>query len=328
MSAETKLRLTLVEDFDDPRLDGGTWDRLLASGSTNAVFLTFAWQREWWRAFSADRLLVVLAGGEKAPTAIAPLFAMDDMLFLVGSGGSDYLDFIGSMDEATLAAMLDTARRELPEFEGITLFHVPLASKTTTLLEGVAERLDLELVREGGMAAPYLDLTAAERVQAATARRKLRKEEARMRNAGPLVVRTAQQEDLDPWLEVFLSQHTARWTAAGEEGIERDDARAFYRAVVHAGHRAGWLRFTMLEWRGRSAAFDITLAHGGRHLSYLVSRDASIRGYSPGRILERHVIARAAEEGARCFDYGLGDEEYKLHYASGVAEVANWSLYP
>jgi CelD/BcsL family acetyltransferase involved in cellulose biosynthesis len=84
----------------------------------------------------------------------------------------------------------------------------------------------------------------------------------------------------------------------------------------------------MLEWKGQPAAFNIALVRGSRHLTYLVSRDPAIRGRSPGKLLDAYVIKQALDAGARCFDFGLGDEDYKLHHASGVAEVANWSLYP
>jgi len=250
------------------------------------------------------------------------------MLFLVGSGGSDYLDFVGEPDEATLARMLDAARRALPEFLGIGLYHLPLRSRTTSLLPGVAERLGLELHCEGGMSAPYVDLSDPARVAQMLGRRSVRKEEARMERAGPLRIRTATDDELDEWLELFFEQHSARWRAAGEEGIAREDARSFYRAIVHSGKRAGWLRFTMLEWRGAPAAFDISLLRGARQITYLVSRDPSIHDYSPGRVLQRHVVKAALEAGVRFFDFGLGDEEYKLLNASGVDEVANWFLYP
>jgi CelD/BcsL family acetyltransferase involved in cellulose biosynthesis len=318
----------LFDTFEELPVDAASWDRLLACGSTDVVFLTLEWQRIWWENYRGERLLLITADEEGEPTALAPLFVLGDMLFLVGSGDSDYLDFIGDLDEATLAAMLAAACRELPDFAGIRLYHLPVASKTTALLPGVAARLGLELHPEGGMSAPYLDLTDAERVRQVVERRKLRKEENRMRRGGAMRFRSATMEDLDLWLEEFFAQHTARWAAAGEQGLDRSDIRSFCRAIAHTGQARGWLRFTMLEWCDRPAAFDITLTRGSRHLSYLVSRDASLRAYSPGKLLEAHVIKEALGAGARCYDFGLGDEEYKLAHATGVAEVANWALWP
>jgi CelD/BcsL family acetyltransferase involved in cellulose biosynthesis len=326
-AADTKLDITVLEDFEDPALEWHRWDDLLVS-STDVVFLTLDWQRQWWRAFGGERLLLVVAERHGEPVAIAPLFVSGEMLFLVGSGGSDYLDFIGAPEEDVLAAMLDIARNRISGFAGIGLYHVPLGSGTTALLPGVAARLGLELHREGGMTGPYADLTDAAMVQRLTGRRSVRKEETRMRRAGPLRTRVAASDELDRWLELFFVQHASRWGAVGETGLEREDARAFCRAIVHAGHWAGWLRFTMLEWRDAPVAFDISLLHGARQLCYLVARDPAIRAYSPGRVLQAHVVTDALARGVRRFDFGLGDEDYKLRVASGVTEVANWFLYP
>ena len=267
----------------------------------------------------------MLAERDGAVCAIAPLFAAKEMLFLVGSDGSDYIDFIGELDEATLAAMLDAARRELSDCVGVGLYHIPLRSRTTSLLPGVAELMGLKLFREGGMRAPYAELDDPLRVRELVARRSLRKAEARMQRAGPLRFALAAAEELDEWLELLFEQYGARW---GDAEIVDEDARSFYRAIVHRGHREGWLSFSMLEWRGVPVAFDITLIRGERHLSYMSSRDPSISEHSPGKILQRHVVKAAVDAGARVFDYGLGEEQYKLDDASGVEEVANWFLYP
>ena len=303
------------------------WDQLVAR-SSDVAFMTLEWQREWWRAFGGDRLLLVVAERNGEPSAIAPLFASDGMLFLVGSDGSDYLDFIGELDAVTLATMLQAAARELTEFVGVGLYHVPSRSRTTSLLPQVAEILGLKLFREGGMAAPYADLGDPARVQHLLERRSVRKAEARMRRAGPLALRTATESEYGEWLELFFEQYTARWQVAGEEPVVGEDARTFYRAIIPRGLLGGWLGFAMLEWRDAPAAFDISLRRGERHMSYLSSLDPAIREHSPGKVLQRYLVKAALEAGARVYDLGLGDEEFKLNDASDVDEVGNWFLYP
>jgi CelD/BcsL family acetyltransferase involved in cellulose biosynthesis len=322
------LAVTVIDDFEHAALDGQVWDRLLALGETDVVFLTLGWQREWWRAYGGDRLMLVVAEEHGEPQAIAPLFALEGMLFFVGSGESDYLDFIGEPDEPTLAAMLDAARRQVPDFHGIALSQVPTESRTTSLLPGIAMRLGLELHLESDIGAPYLDLSDAQAVSAVVDRRRLRSEENRMAREAPLRIRTATDEDLDPWLECFFMQHTNRWRDEGDAQFTDERHRTFCQRIVHTGHRAGWVRFSMLEWKGGPAAFDITLVHRDRHLALLVSRDTSISRYSPPRILQNHVIKSALAAGARRYDFGLGEEPHKLAHASALPRVASWQLWP
>lgn len=327
-AAATDVRIRVLDDFDAPGLDGQRWNALLAAGPTDVVCLTHEWQRLWWGARGDERLAIVLAERDGEQLALAPLFAVEGSVSLVGSGGSDFLDFIGRPDEALLAAMLKAACDAAPGFAAIELYHVPVESPTTAMLPGIAARLGLELHREEAHGAPYADLADAELVERLTARRSVRKEEARMRRASPLLLREAGAEELEPLVELFLEQHAARWRAAGEESFNRRGAREFVRAVVLAGRRGGWAQLTLLEWRGQPAAIDISLTRGSTQLSWLVSRDPAIHDYSPGRVLRAHVIREAVRAGKRRFEFGLGEEDYKLRDASGVTRLADWFLYP
>jgi CelD/BcsL family acetyltransferase involved in cellulose biosynthesis len=328
-AATSRLTVRVLEDFEDPALDSARWDRLLADGPTNVACLTLDWQREWWRAFGCDRdhLMLVIAEEAGEPRAIAPLYADGDILYL-GSDESDAVDFIGHVDEHTLTEILAAARRRLPEFLGIQLYHVPAESSTTALLPGVAIGLGLDLRCMYIIGAPYLDLTDVERVIQVVERRKLRKQARSMSRESPVQIRLAGSEDLDPWLDRFFAQHVARWTDRGDVKFNDERRRDFCWALVHAGHHAGWLRFTMLEWKGIPAAFDITLVRGDRHLAFLVSRDPSITHHSPGKHLEAHVIRAALESGARRYEFGIGDQTYKRSRASATPRLVTWAMWP
>jgi CelD/BcsL family acetyltransferase involved in cellulose biosynthesis len=327
-AAATGLRVSVLEDFDAPALDARRWNGLLARSATDVVFLTAEWQRLWWQAFADEQLLIVLAERDGEAVALAPVFAVEGSVSLVGSGNSDYLDFIGPPDEAVLAAMLEAARDAADDFSGIELYHLPLDSPTTAMLPGLAARLGLELHSEDAPGGPYAELADAELAERLTARRSARKEEARMRRSGELNVRAAESAELDALVDLFFEQHGERWQAAGERSFDRRGSREFVRSVVHAGHGEGWVRLTVLEWKGQPAALDISAIRGATQLTWLVSRDPSIREYSPGRVLRAHVIREARAAGIRRFDFGLGEEDYKLRDASGVTRLANWFLYP
>lgn len=326
-AADPGLQIRSCTSLDDPALAAAEWDGLVAQG-TDVVFLTRAWQLLWWRAVAKDPALIVLAERAGRPLAIAPLCAADGTLLLAGSGNADYLDFIGRPDEDTLVAMLEAARARVSGFCGIELYHLPSHSPTCAMLPAVAARLGLELECEDEIGAPYADLTDADVVAGLTARRSVRKEEARMRRAAPFAVRGAEPAELDGLLDLFFRQHAARWEAAGEVSFNHPRSRRIVRDVVQSGAREGWAQVTLLEWRGEPAALDIGLIRGATQLSWLVSRDPAIEYFSPGRVLSAHVARAALERGMRRLDFGLGEEEYKLRDASGIAHVASWAMYP
>jgi CelD/BcsL family acetyltransferase involved in cellulose biosynthesis len=148
-----------------------------------------------------------------------------------------------------------------------------------------------------------------------------------MRRDAKLEVRAAGAAESAELVETFLRQHGARWREAGEETFDRPGSRELVRAVVEEGVRDGWVRLTVLEWDGAPAAIDISLLAGGTQMSWLASRDPAIRDYSPGRVLQAHVVRGAIADGRRRYDFGLGEEEYKLRDASGVTGISNWFMY-
>jgi len=326
-AADPGVRIRTCTSLDDPALAAAQWDGLVAQG-TDVVFLTRAWQLLWWGAVAKAPALTVLAERAGRPFAIAPLYAAEGTLLLAGSGNADYLDFIGRPDEDTLVAMLQTAREQVHGFSGIELYHLPANSPTCAMLPDVAKRLGLELECEDEIGAPYADLTDAELVARLTSRRSARKEEARMRRAAPLAVRTAGSAELDGLIDVFFRQHAARWEAAGQVSFDSPRSRQIVRDVVHRGFREGWAQITVLEWRGEPAALDIGLIRGATQMSWLVSRDPAIEDFSPGRVLGAHVARGAVQRGMRRLDFGLGEEEHKLRQASGIARVTSWAMYP
>ncbi len=323
----SRSELRLLSGFEALRDEEQRWRSALA-GSWAAPFLLPGWQQEWWKAFGGEQLLLAAALRDGRLHALVPMFAQEQMLFLVGSGGSDYLDVVGSPDADELAGMIAAAREQLEGFAGIRFYHLPDSSPTVALLPAAAERLDLELYREETAAGRWADLRDAAQLAHLLDRRSVRKEEARMRRAGKLALRAARADQLDSWLETFFSMHSARWSPEREGAAVDRRGRLFVRAIAHRGLAEGWLRMTMLEWRGAPAAFDIGLLHGERRISYLVARDPAIREHSPGRVLIRLLAAAALEEGASVLDFGLGEEDYKLRNAPEAAPVANWGLYP
>jgi CelD/BcsL family acetyltransferase involved in cellulose biosynthesis len=326
------LAVRAMGGFDDPHFGATAWDALLAAGDTDVVFLTWHWQRAWWQSFGRGELMLLLAERDGVPLALAPLFADSGMVFFVGAGGSDYLGFVGSVAEpAVLDALLGAARERAPGFLGFLLHHVPDTSRTGALLRAAAGRLGLQCVQQGTLPAPTLALhDDPARALAATRKKSLLRHEAGLRRAGALSIHAASSAaDVLPQLDDFFAQHVARWAQTPWPSLFLDAAqRAFYVRLAEAGAEAGWLRFTRLDWNGDAAAYHFGFCHGGSYLWYKPSFDIALARRSPGEVLLRQLLLTAIAEGAREFDFGIGDEPFKQRFATGARSVENWGLYP
>lgn len=329
--SEARVASRRLLGFNDTCLGSDRWQALLGSGSSDVVFLTWQWQSAWWETFRRGELLLICAERDGEIVAAAPLFTDAGMVYLVGSGGSDYLDFVGDVnDPEVLDSLLTEARRHVRDFIGFVFYHVPDASPTSRLLKQSAERLGLAIFEESGLPAPVLDAnTHPGALHAAIAKKSLvRHERYFVREGGLDVEHETHATEILPLLDEFFTQHQARWAGTDSPSLFLDDQqRQFYRALTTSASDEGWLRFTRILWKGEAIAFHFGFCYRGTFMWYKPSFDIGVARRSPGEVLLRQLLVAASNEPVTAFDFGLGDETFKSRFATEVHHVTSWGLY-
>jgi CelD/BcsL family acetyltransferase involved in cellulose biosynthesis len=328
----SSITTRFLNSFDDPILGTEQWEKLLASGDTDTVFLTWQWQRAWWESFGRGDLLLIIAQRANQIVALAPLFSEAGMIFFVGSGGSDYLDFVGDIsDPEILYELLKTASEQVPDFLGFRFYLVPDTSHTGQRLQEVASQLNLICFDEGSLPAPALAIAAQPEVaHAAIHKKSLVRHENSFRRDGRLRVQHLQNGvDILPHLSIFFHQHIKRWEKTPYPSLFlNQNQRDFYQRLTCIAARTGWLRFTRLDWEDRPIAFHFGFSYHGSFLWYKPSFAIDLARRSPGEVLLRQLLLAAIAEGAETFDFGIGDEAFKQRFATHVNYVRTWGLYP
>ncbi len=326
------VNVELLEGFDDPRCGATAWNSLLTRGLTNTVFLSWEWQKAWWDSFERTGLMLLAVEHDGELIAIAPFFAEEGMVYLVGSGGSDYLDFIGDVGAPeVLDALVAYAREKVSDFIGFRFYHVSDRSPTAELLRAAALRLNLGFRDEGLQSAPATQLSVDSLADRALVQKKsLLRHEAHFRRSGSLQVsHFSSAHDIEPQLDAFFQQHIDRWSVTPHPSLFHDvRQRRFYHAVTKEATSAGWLRFTRLQAEDHPIAFHFGFAYNGVFMWYKPTFDIELARHSPGEVLLRQLLLRAMEEGAHTFDFGLGDEPFKQRFATQAQTVRNLGLYP
>ena len=296
------------------------------------IFMTYQWQKAWWQVFGRGKLLIVVAKRDENILAIAPLFEDQSMIFFVGSGGSDYLDFIGNItDKEVLENMLVLASKEVSDFLGFRFYHIPGSSQTPRILSDVATHQGWYSCEEGDLPSPVLELEKfPEQAHQATRKKSLVRHEAWFtRNGGFETHHYVNGHDVFPLLDEFFDQHIKKWDQTLFPSLFYDEKqRLFFRKLSEELSEAGWLRFTRLFWEGRSIAFHFGFNYKGSFLWYKPSYNIDMASHSPGEVLLRQLILQAQKEEAHQFDFGLGDEAFKKRFATNVPVVHTWGLYP
>ena len=322
------VRTQVLKGFDDPALGPEQWNRLLGGG--DLVYMTWQCQRAWWETLGRGELLLIAAERNGRTVALAPFYTEARMVYFVGSSFElDYLDFLGDVsDPDVLDALLETARDCVPGFRGFQFYFVPDATGTGERLQGAARRLGLSCYCEDEMPAPVLDLAGQSPHLAE--KKSLARYERRLRREGEVEVRHLRDgEAILPQLNEFFAQHMARWQGTGNPSrFLYAKSRAFFERLTCAAGRTDWLRFTRVDWKGRPIAFHHGLCFRGRFFFGTSSFALDVARYSPGQVLLRHLLLAAMGEGASTFDFGTGPAPFKLRFATRVARVRTWGLYP
>ena len=331
--ATNLITTRVLAGFDDPSFGQEEWNALVERSPMPVVYLTWEFQRAWWEALGRGRLLLIVAAREGRVVALAPFFVDERTVYFVGSRYEcDYLDFIGDVsDPAVLDALLGTARDSVAEFSGFGLYFLSGSSRTPSRLAQAAQRLGLRCDEEWRVSAPVLRIAGNLDV----ARAKASKADAIGRErfferTGVLDVQHFRNGDeILPQLGEFFDQHVRRWEAKGQpSGFTDPRQRAFIERLTEYGAHTGWLRFTRMDWEGRSIAFHHGTCYRGRYVVGIRSFEIELTRRSPGHVLFRQLLLAAIGEGADTFDMGIGDQDHKLRYATEVGHVLGLGLYP
>jgi CelD/BcsL family acetyltransferase involved in cellulose biosynthesis len=317
------VHVDIFERFDHPAVVAA-YERHGAGGDN--PFVTRTYQRVWWEKLGRGRLMIAVTD-----SGVAPMYEDSGMLYFVGSGGSDYLDFVGAPSAEVIAAMLTACRAKMSEFVGVMLYHVPTWSKNVAAIRGAAEQMGLDLFEEGELPTPVMQVAGREEeARKATRKESLLRNENGFKKMGDLrVTQHRHAAEVLPQLPAFFDQHQRRWNATDTPSAFNDEKqKRFYEALVQAMGDGGMLRFTRVELDGRPLAFHLGFACGGRYIYYKPTMETDIDKRSPGQVMLRHVLLDAIEDAARVLDFGLGDEAYKLRFATSVEKVVNYGIYP
>ena len=327
--ASAPIRVRVLEGFDDPACTPGIWNGLLRQGGTDVVYLTWEYQRAWWESLGSGDLMLMAAERDGEVVAIAPFYAEAGMVWFVGSGAGDYLDFVGpSADAGVLESLLRAARERVSGFVGVRLYAVPGGSPTVDALHAAARRLDWVFYEEKRWPAPAVDLAAdPERVRAAVGSGR---RERFFRHHGRLELRQFEDGDaILPQLGDLFAQHIERFELAGKESFFTDPARcAFFERVTRAAASRGWVRLNRLDWDGRPIAYEYGFRYGSVYFGGPICFAVDLARRSPGKVLFSLLVTGAIDEGLHTYDLGYGDHAYKFQFATEVRETCTMGLYP
>jgi CelD/BcsL family acetyltransferase involved in cellulose biosynthesis len=305
-----------VQEHDAIMPLAAEWDALAVRVGA-LPFVRPGWFAAWWEAFGAGRPLVlsVRRRGE-----LAGVLALRRRAGALASPTNAHSPGFGLVSEAQAAsrALVAAALARAPH--GLALDYLDDADPDVDLLQRAAVGAGHATLRLLIERSPYVTLESEESVallpgskQASNLRRLRRRLEA----LGRVEVQVADgRERLDPLLRDGFRLESSGWKAArGTAILSRVDTSRFYAAVARWAAEQGLLRLAFLRLDDRPIAFQLALQDASAYYLLKGGYDPAYRRWAPGRLLASAMIARAAGEGLRRYEFLGPDEAWKRAWA-------------
>jgi CelD/BcsL family acetyltransferase involved in cellulose biosynthesis len=313
------------------------WTRL-AEPRGNA-FVTPQWCVAWLRHYGdgARPLVVVLRRPDGALQGLLPLVVAAGgqrrVVRFAGANLGDYLEPVSSPDDEEILAAetADVLDRRRSEWSMIVLHNVKTGWPSQIVASSPRPLTALRMQPES---VPYVELNGCTWDEyLATRSRDFRsqvKRELRVleREHHVMFRKTVRQEQLSADMNTLFQLHDMRWAGRGGSAVGPGRPREFLTEFAASALGAGWLRLWFLEIDGEPVSGWCGWHIGGRYSYYLGGFDPAWAKYSVGRVLLARALRDATEEGAAEFNLLLGDEPYKLRFATGRRDVTTLAIVP
>ncbi len=320
------------------------WRRLEDIDPHASIFLSWDWQRLWWRHYGAQRalrLLVARSGG--AVVGLLPLYTevyrtaggllRPRKLRQVGVGGDTSPDDLGALIDPAFAPAVAAAFAEqvvdaLPGWDLLDWSDLPphaeLTAAVTARLAAAGLRLQHKLsepITWGGLPTSWDDyLAGLSRSRRETLRRKRRKFESQ---PGARVRVIDDPAELDAAFERLGELHRKRWQGrTAIPGFTSTAYRGFHRELMHALLPQNRLRLMALEVQGEAIAMLYGLRWRGVFSFFQGGFDPDQAALSPGDVIMAYAVEQAIAEGCTAFDMLKGDHDYKRQFFKQTRHTA------
>ena len=317
----------LHKDFSE--IDPATWNALVEQSIADTPFSRYEYLTEWWRTLGGGewgdaRLVLVSASEDDRLIGIAPLFIHEydgqQALLLLGSIEiSDYLDLIVRDVDLPrfLSGLVDFLASSLTDnWSAIDWYNLPDSSPTLTAIKAESEKRGWDHHEEIYRPTPRIALNGSfedylagiDKKQRHEIRRKMRRAAESGRVRFYVVDKDA---DIEPELESFFHLMVQEPNKAM---FLKDVMRDQMSRSLRSAHDYGYLWLAFLEVDGVKAAASINFDYKNKLWGYNSGVSRDYMEFSPGWVLQAHVIQWCCENGRYEFDFMRGDEEYKYRF--------------
>ena len=322
----------------------GEWNDLLVSSGSDTVFLTSEWLSCWWKTLDDNAVpFVIVVREANQILAVAPLLIVEDSVLgipvrrlqFIGSPNADYADFIVVRDrDLCLTAILRCILDHAKEWDFVELLHVTDESPNWHSLRSALDATGFSHTVSKWSVCPYVPIGDSFAAYYRSLSKKLRydlgRQERRLQEIGELRFDVLDdQREAKVALADFAAMLTRREWDVGRVGPSSAyrRLRAQCSALLESEDAFRRIHFSKLSLSGDTIAYHFGFEYGDKLYYYKPTFDLEYAQYSPGKVLIKQLIEYAFNRGLKEFDFLLGDEHYKMRWATRTRTSYNVRLF-
>jgi CelD/BcsL family acetyltransferase involved in cellulose biosynthesis len=295
------------------------WDAL-AERTGASPFVRPGWIRIWEKHFAVAPVRVLSIRRDGRIVALVPFIRRRGA---IQSPTNFHTPEFAAVAEDSLAAR-DLFRHLFAQrHRRISLGLIPEEGRDAIECLAAAEsRRERTLIRQQQLS-PYLDLRgttwrACEGSLTPKLRSDLRRRARKLAELGTVTFEVADGRDgLDQFLREGFSVEPSGWKGQRGTAItSRCDTQMFYVDVAQWAARHGTLRLAFLRLDGRPLAFQFGIQESGAYYFLKGGYDVGFRQFAPGKLLVRHMLARAFDAGLERFEFLGTAESWKSEWTT------------
>jgi len=320
---------------------GSFWNSVLESSTPNVPFLTHEWMVSWWKCFGVQKRLFLIAAQEQyseRPIGIAPLMISRSIGFrvieFIGSGASDYLDFIISRDANNVLKNFFSALNEYKDEWDIISLRNMLPEESR--LENIKHAVHLcgwRMRIFPGSISPYIPIDKSFddflSSKSANFRYTLKKKMKRIQQSGKnfsskLITSIPEKEVLN-----FLSDIEAEsWKLeAGIAKMHNPETKAFYENFIKSFGSKGWLNLWIGFLDNDPTSYLINFDYNNKIWYYNSAYKKHYAKYSCGSLLTYKAVQDAFNRKKAEYDFLIGNEAYKRRWTEEKRHLLKIIIY-